>query len=79
MHMRVRKETEVMYEYTGRDHLVPSNVTHVRIHSSVTKIGKGAFKDCKQLREVVLNDGLRVIGKSAFQECYSLEVDQYWG
>jgi len=66
--------TEVMYEYTNTGGYIPQNVTHVRFHPSVTKIGKeGAFKYCDKLREVALNDGLREIGKKAFGYCTSLQ------
>jgi len=66
--------TEVMYEYTNTGECVPRNVTHVRFRPSVSKIGKeGAFQECTELREVILNDGLREIGNSAFRECHSLK------
>ena len=31
------------------------------------------FKGCTQLREVILNEGLRKIGKGAFADCTLLE------
>ena len=70
-----REETSsiVEYEYTGRDHHVPNNVTHVRIHPSVTEIENYAFHHRGSLKEVVLNEGLSVIGYHAFSYCYSLQ------
>lgn len=52
---------------------VPNNVTHVQFHHSVTKIDNETFKECSQLREVILNEGLRKIGDDAFADCTSLE------
>ena len=70
--------SEVMFEYEGSDHRVPKNVTHVRFHPSVTKIGKeGAFQERTKLREVILNDGLREIGCRAFGYCASLQSITY--
>ncbi|RBI46854.1 leucine-rich repeat domain-containing protein, partial [Metamycoplasma hominis] len=40
--------------------------TKVTIPSSVKEIGKGAFSDCKNLKEVILNEGLEKIGDEAF-------------
>jgi hypothetical protein len=40
--------------------------------SSITEIGNYASCNCKNLREIVLNDGLQKIGRSAFEDCSSL-------
>jgi len=63
----------VEYEYTGTGDRVPDNVTHVRIHPSVTKIDSFSFYNRRCLEEVVLNDGLREIGSNAFNNCTTLE------
>ena len=71
-----REETsasDVEYEYTGKDHHVPNNVKHVRIHSSITKIEDYAFYNRGSLEEVVLNEGLTVIGEYAFSHFSSLQ------
>jgi len=71
-----REETPasvVEYEYTGIDHHVPINVTHVRIHSSVTTIEVYAFHNRGRLEEVVLNEGLAAIGPNAFMNCNNLQ------
>ena len=60
-----------MFEYSGQD--VPKNVTHVRFHPSVVEVDIEAFYNCKSLRGVVLNDGLKGIGKSAFEDCSALQ------
>ena len=61
-----------VYVYTGRED-VPRNVTHVRFHPRVVEVDKEVFRDCKSLREVILNDGLREIGSYAFENCKSLQ------
>ena len=64
--------TEVEFEYTGEGCLVPKHVTIVRFHPSVIEVYDNAFSDCKQLREVRLNEGLQKIGVFAFYNCISL-------
>ena len=65
--------SQVMFDgYKGYED-VPENVTHVRFHTSVLWVNDQAFEGRKQLREVVLNDGLREIGKSGFEGCNSLQ------
>ncbi|MGC7153957.1 leucine-rich repeat protein [Metamycoplasma hominis] len=41
--------------------------TKVTIPSSIKEIGKGAFSNCKNLKEVILNEGLEKIGAAAFR------------
>ena len=49
--------------YRGPDgEAVPRDVTHLRVHPSVTVIPAGAFKDRRQLQQVDLPDGLRNLG-----------------
>ena len=63
---------EVEFEYTGKGCSVPKDVTIVRFHPSVNVVGYWAFRNCKQLREVVFNEGLQKIGICAFYYCRSL-------
>ena len=63
---------EVVFEYTGEGCIVPKDVTIVRFHLSVIEVENEAFRDCKQLRVVMFNDGLQKIGVSAFRMCTSL-------
>ena len=57
---------------------IPRDITHARISPSVKSIGVAAFKDCEQLIEVDLSEGLEHIGdgsqldEGAFQNCKSL-------
>ena len=45
----------------------------IRLPSTVAEIGPGAFYNCENMRELVLNDGLTKIGRSAlFEDCGSL-------
>jgi len=65
--------SQVMLDgYKGHED-VPQNVTHVRFHHSVIEFDNEAFAEHTKLREVVLNDGLRVIGKFAFHLCTTLQ------
>ena len=63
---------EVVFEYTGKGCAVPKDVTIVRFHPSVVEVESHAFEYCKQLREVIFNDGLQKIGSTAFWTCTSL-------
>ena len=49
-----------------------TSLPSITLPSTVAEIGGYAFKDCKQLREVVFNEGLQKIGVSAFRMCTSL-------
>jgi hypothetical protein len=48
----------VYYAWMENEH-VPTDVTHVRIHSSVRAIKKVAFGDFMQLRIIILNEARR--------------------
>ena len=72
----------VVYEYRGISSelytcVVPQNVTHVRFHPSVTSVigvhACYAFTGRDQLKEVVLNEGLKIIGLNAFKGCKLLQ------
>ena len=65
-------DTEVVFEYTGEECVVPKYVTIVRFHPSVVEVENEAFRECNILREVVLKEGLRTIGENAFRSCTSL-------
>ena len=66
--------SEVVFEYTGREEKsdVPRDVTIVRFHSSVITVGDLMFRECRQLKEVILNEGLQTIGDSSFCDCKEL-------
>ncbi len=69
----------------GYELTVPSQMTNIAENSfannqkitkvTITKgtIGNGAFKNCPNLREVVLGEGVTTIGESAFEGCLALE------
>jgi len=80
-----KKRSRIEFEYTGHE-TVPKDVTHVRFHSNVREVPgyeyddndelidhEYAFLGCTELKEVVLNEGLRKIGKHAFRDCTSLK------
>ena len=59
--------------YRGPDgEAVPRDVTHLRVHPSVTVIPAAAFHGRVKLQQVELPDGLRKIWQGAFYECHTL-------
>lgn len=54
-----------------------SGLTAMTIPESVTKLGIGAFSDCKHLLEVTLPKGLEVIPKDCFTGCEQLEYIEW--
>ena len=42
------------------------------IPDGVTAIGKGAFKECRNLTSVVIPNSVTEIGEDAFYECHNL-------
>ena len=65
-------ESNNEFEYTGKGCVVPKDVTSVRFHLSVVEVEDEAFSYCKQLIEVMFNDGLQKIENGAFCGCQSL-------
>lgn len=51
--------------YKG-DIVIPASVTHGGKKYKVTEIGKSAFRDCRELKSVVIPEGIRKIGPQAF-------------
>ncbi len=45
----------------------------IKLPSSITHIGKGAFAECGQLERISLPSGLLSIGDGAFMDCWQLE------
>jgi len=52
---------------------VPKDVVSVWLHPDVTEISSAAFRLCRSLKEVVLNNGLLRICRNAFEHCRELE------
>ena len=50
-----------------------SNLTGIDFPETVKSIGKGAFKNCDNLKDIILPEGLEVIENSAFENCTGLE------
>jgi hypothetical protein len=67
------KSAESVFVYTGAGCSVPKDVVRVKFDPSVVEVADKAFEDCRQLREVVLNDELQKIGSAAFDNCKSLD------
>ena len=74
MSNNINASAEKVFAYTGKGCVVPKDVTIVRFHTSVAEVENVAFRDCKQLREVAFNDGLKKIGFGAFHSCTSLSI-----
>ena len=51
---------------------IPRDVARVKVHSSIKKIPMETFKECSQLTNVDLPEGLEEIGEGAFWGCRSL-------
>ena len=64
MSNKKRRVSDLSFEYTGTEKRedIPKDMTVVRFHSSVTEVGDHVFCDCEQLKEVVLNEGIKKIG-----------------
>ena len=52
----------------------PKEVKSFTIPSSVTKIGRGAFKGCRALESVTIPASVREIGDNAFRDCPKLTI-----
>lgn len=59
--------------YIGDSAFYNCNFESVEILGSVKNIETKAFYSCRQLKSVILHDGIETIGNQAFQECYNLE------
>ena len=65
----------VLYSKDKRELLYcPKNFSGIyRVAEEVKRIGKWAFRNCNQLTEIVLPEGLEVIGDTAFYGCTQLK------
>ena len=65
----------VLYSKDKRELLYcPKNFSGIyRVAEEVKRIGKSAFRNCNQLSEIVLPEGLEVIGDTAFYGCTQLK------
>lgn len=67
-----RINDNTVFIYTGREQVVPLNVTNVIIDPSVKVIPRGAFLNRRHLISVQMHDGVERIEEGAFQYCTSL-------
>lgn len=65
------ESNSTVFTYDGQDD-VPKNITTVLIGDEAAEIKDNAFKDCKELKSFVMNEGLLRIGKNSFENCCSL-------
>ena len=68
--LSVPNDTEVIDSWCYNE----KDIECIFIPKSVIEIQENAFRDCKNLREVIFEEGSRLkkIGESAFQNCSSL-------
>lgn len=59
-------ETPVSLKTIGAWAFAYSGVKIVQFNGEITNIGENAFKNCSQLQQVTLSDGIRTIGDGAF-------------
>ncbi len=57
----------------GTEAFHTSDLVYADIPGTIESIGPEAFCQCKDLKEVVIGDGIRKVGEFAFYECASLE------
>ena len=57
--------------------VVPRNVKHVLVHSSVTSIDEGAFQGCHDLESVTISSSVVSIGNNAFRKCSKLKQVEF--
>lgn len=57
----------------GDDAFKGSSLTHIDIPSSVEKIGRNAFRECKSLESIFLPDSILLIEWYTFLRCYALQ------
>jgi len=62
------EHSDEVYEYKG-GLSVPRDVVSVQFHPDVTSVDDCAFQYCRNLKDVVFNEGLRSIGKNSFHCC----------
>lgn len=67
------EESNEKFVYFGGGMVVPKDITHARVHPSVTIIPEKAFHMCGNLVEVELCEGLLEIREEAFYKCKSLQ------
>ena len=61
-------------EIIGADAFNRSHITSVILPSSLRKIEKSAFSNCKELSEINIPDSLSAIGEGAFESCNKLSI-----
>lgn len=50
-----------------------TELSSVKMPSTITRIENAAFVDCKKLKKIVLSDSLKYLGENAFYNCYELD------
>lgn len=50
-----------------------ADIESIEIPDNITRIGKHAFEECKNLKNVQLSDSLKTIDQAAFRDCTNLK------
>lgn len=56
------------------DLIIPATVENEGVQYMVVGIGCSAFRDCKKIKSVVIQEGITTIGSSAFCQCFKLHT-----
>ena len=56
------------------DLIIPATVENEGVQYMVVGIGCSAFRDCKKIKSVVIQEGVTTIGSSAFCQCFKLHT-----
>lgn len=51
-----------------------TKVKSVHLNSKVREVGYGTFYSCKELTELIIDEGLQIIGESSFGRCWALNT-----
>ena len=71
--------SSAFYYYKSGDDNYFSNFLAVRMGNSVTTIGDLAFRNCENLKTMVIGNGLSKIGLNVFISCKSMSELYYYG
>ena len=74
---RSSKFETAMFVCTGKEEVPKDNVTAIEFSPFVSEVGDFTYRNCKELKDMVLNEGLQKIGEGVFFECSSLDSIEF--
>ena len=66
--------TTAIFDYECESNSDMSYISRIEIPATVTKIGRGAFKNCTKLKSINIPDSVQTISDEAFYNCPQLNV-----